>query len=56
MGATHAVRQRSIERVGERRREEEEAGAFDEEEECGGVEVRLNNLRIETTGTEEEVA
>ena len=33
---------------------EKEAGASDEEEEIGGVADRLNNLRMETTGAEEE--
>ena len=51
--ATHAVVQRSLERVNVRRREGEEAG-FDEEEESESVALGLNGLTIETVGTEEE--
>ena len=55
-GATNAVGQRIIARVWERRGDEEEAeGAeAEEEEEGGGIEAGINNLSIETAGTEEE--
>ena len=52
-GATHAVIQRSINRVRVRRREEE-AWASDEEEDSRGVAAALDDLTIETAGIEEE--
>ena len=52
-GATHAVGQRRLERVRERRRVEE-AESMEGEEETVGVERALNNLNTETAGTEEE--
>ena len=56
-GATHVVVQRRLERLRGRRREEEEAEeAEEEEEESRGVLDGINNLTIETTGTEEETA
>ena len=58
-GAIHTVGQRRLVRVRERRGEEEEAGDSseeEEEEESGRMAARLNNLSIETGGTEEEVA
>ena len=56
-GATYDVGQRRLERMWERRGEEEEAeNSAEEEEERGGVTGLLNNLTIETAGTEEEVA
>ena len=56
-GATHAVGQRRLERVRVRRSEEDEADYLaEEEEEIGWVEEQLNNIRIETVGTEEEAA
>ena len=55
-GATHAVVQRILERVRERRGEKEEAdNSAEEEGERGGLDGLLNNLIIETAGTEEEV-
>ena len=53
-GTTHDVGQRRIERVRRRRQEEEEAEHSEEEDEEGGIEEKLNNLTIETAGTEEE--
>ena len=53
-GDTHAVGQRRLERVRRRRQEEEEAEDVEEEGECGRVDTLLNNLTIETTGTEEK--
>ena len=54
-GATHAVGHRRLDRLRDRRREEEEAEVSEEEEgEGGGVVEYLNNLTIETAGTEEE--
>ena len=46
-----------LERVREQLREEEEKEALEEDEEEGGVGFAacLNNLHIETAGTEEEV-
>ena len=58
-GATHAVGQRRLERVRASREETEEeadAEADEEEEGSGGVARLLNNLNIETAGTEEEGA
>ena len=58
-GATHTVGQRRLDRVKARLEEgEEEADAEVEEEEerSGGVAVILNNLTIETAGTEAEAA
>ena len=55
-GATHAVVQGRLERVIRIRQEGEEAGDSMEEEECRGVARLLNNLTIETAGTEEEAA
>ena len=54
--ATHAVGQRRMERKIVRRQEGEEAGDSDEEEESGGVEAEMGNLRIETAVTVEEEA
>ena len=45
-----------MERLRARRQEGEESGDSVEEEESGGVADRLDNLAIETAGTEEEVA
>ena len=56
-GATHAVGQRRVERVRARRVEEEGevAAAAEEQDEDGGeVAGLINNLIIETAGTEEE--
>ena len=51
-GATHAVGQRRLARVRERRVEEEEAeGSMEEEVKRRGVAGLLNNLSIETAGT-----
>ena len=58
-GATHAVGQRRVERVRARRLEEggeEDAAAVVQEEDGGEVAGLLNNLNIETAGTEEEAA
>ena len=57
-GATHAVGQRRLARVRERRGEEEdvEDSEKEEEEESGRMMTRLTNLSIETAGTEEEAA
>ena len=56
-GATHAVEQRRLERVRMRRIKEDETDDLaEEEEERGGVAGLLNNLTIETAGTEEEAA
>ena len=56
-GATHAVGQRRLERVRKIRGEEEEADNLaEEEEEREGLAGLLNNLTIETVGTEEEAA
>ena len=56
-GTTHAVGQRRLERVRERREgADTEEVAGDEEEERGGIAARLDNLTIETAGTEEEIA
>ena len=57
-GSTHAIRQRRLERVRTRQGEEEEEAEVlaEEEEESGGMAARLNNLTIETAGTEEEPA
>ena len=56
-GATHAVGQRRLARVRERRVEEEEAeGSVEEEEERGGVAGLLDNLTIDMEGTEEDAA
>ena len=58
-GATHAVGKRRVERVRARRVEEEgEVDAAEEEQEEDGGEVAglINNLSIETAGTEEEAA
>ena len=54
--ATHAVGKRRIVRVRERRRATEEEGTEKGKVENGGVAGLLNNLTIETGGTEEEVA
>ena len=51
-GATRAVGQKRLHRV-KQRRNEEDAGSSDEEKETECVVVGLNNLTIETTGTEE---
>ena len=56
-GATHAVGQRRLERVRERRvevEEEESTKAEEEEEGSGDVLAGITNLRIDTAGTEEE--
>ena len=55
-GATHAVVQRRLDRVQRRRQEGEEAEAAEEEGGMEGFADTLNNLRIETAGTEEEAA
>ena len=55
-GATHSVGQCRIERVRWRRREEEAEESAEEEEESGSVPAGIDNLTIETAGTEEEVA
>ena len=55
-GTTHAVGQRRVERVRKRREETEEEAAVEAEEEeegSGGVAGLLNNLNIETVGSEE---
>ena len=52
-GETHAVVHQRVERVRERRRVEE-AGSVEGEEDTVVVERALNNLNIETAGTEEE--
>ena len=51
-GATHAAGQRRLERMRGRQREEETEDSAEEEEESGGVLAGINNLRIETAGTE----
>ena len=53
-GATHSVVQRRLEQVRRRRQEGEEANNVEEEEESGRGDTLLNNLTIETAGTEEE--
>ena len=58
-GATHAIGQQRMARVQERQGEAEEpedSSEEEEEEESGGMKARLNNLIIETVGTEEEGA
>ena len=57
-GATHTVGQQRLERVSMRRGVEEKEAEYvaEEEEERGGMAARLNNLNIETAGSEEEVA
>ena len=56
-GDTHTVGQLRLKRMTKRRFEDEEAEASEEEEgEGGGVVESLNNLIIETAGTEEEAA
>ena len=57
-GATHAVGQRRLARLRERREETEEEAATEaeEEEEGGGIASGLSNLIIETAGTDEEAA
>ena len=56
-GETHAVGQRRVERVRARRVEEEDEEATEAEEEEGEeVLAGLDNLTIETAGTEEEAA
>ena len=51
-GATHAVGQWKVELVRARRREEAAVdGAYDAEEEGGGIEATLNNFTVETAGT-----
>ena len=52
-GETHAVGQQRLDRVRAQRREDT---ASDEEEETERVVVELNNLNIDTAGTEEEAA
>ena len=57
--ATHTVEHRRLERVRARREETEDeavAEAEEEEEGGGGVAGLLNNLNIETAGTEEEAS
>ena len=54
-GATHAVGQRRLERV-RGRRDVEETGYVEEEEETERLELALHNLIIETAGIEEEAA
>ena len=51
-GATNDVGQMRLERVRKRRQEEEETKHPEEEEEGGGIAEALNNLTIETAGTE----
>ena len=52
-GATHAVGQQRLARLQERRGDEEEAkGYAEKEDEGGGFVQAINNLRIETEGTE----
>ena len=53
-GEAHAVGQRRIKRVRVGLSEDKEVGAFDEEEETGGVAASLNNFRIDTAATEDE--
>ena len=56
-GATHIVGQRRLERLRGRRREDEDVKGSEEEDEEGGEVVAgwtLNNVSIETAGTEEE--
>ena len=53
-GHTHDVCLRRLDRVKRIRWEEEEAEHWEEEEEGGEIWVGLNNLTIETAGTEEE--
>ena len=56
-GATHALGQQRVERVRERRVEEEgevDAAAEEHNEDCGEVVASLINLTIETEGTEDE--
>ena len=56
-GSNYDVGQRRLARFRERRGEEEEAeGSVEEENERGGVAGLLDNLTIETAGTEEEAA
>ena len=57
-GATHNVGQRRLEMVGQRRHKEEEADVTEGGEEEGGEGIveSINNLNIETGGTEEEAA
>ena len=56
-GATHAVGQRRLARVRERREDaDEEDVSGDEEEERGGIVASRDNLNIETAVTEKEVA
>ena len=54
--AIHDVGQRRLDRVKERKQEEEEDGDSFEEGGSGGLADSLNSLRIETAGTEEEAA
>ena len=55
--ATHAVGQRRLARVQERRGDKEEVeGAVEEEDEGGRVLARIKNLTIETAVTEEDAA
>ena len=54
-GATHAVGHQQLDSA-RARRSEEGAGSLYEEEVTETVVVGLNNLTIETAGTEEEVA
>ena len=53
--ATQAIGQQRIERVSTRRINKE-AGSSDAEEDSGGVAAVMDNLTIETAGTEEEAA
>ena len=53
-GETRDVGQMRLERVRRRRQEVEEAEAAEEEVEIVGLADTLNNLRIETAGTEKE--
>ena len=58
-GATHTVGQRRLERVRARREETEDEASAEAEEEgegSGRVAGLLNNLNIETAGTEEEAS
>ena len=48
--------QRRLNQVKQIQLEEEEAKGSEEEEEGGGIEATLNNLTIDTAGTEEEAA
>ena len=54
LGATHDVVQRRLERMRGRRREDNAEESAEEEEDRGGVLAVINNLTIETAGTEEE--